>query len=758
MKSFPVRPLAILAGIIIAISHNSASCQTTPNAKQLSFCTSDCRWPSTNTLGAVVWSQQVSSHWQVFLFSKGVTTQITTDTAHNFEYPTIDDAGNITYLKDATGGGAGLSVVVNKSGVESTIEYSSGNPPGCTEPPAGPPTCTSWRTAGTHFGVSPVSGTTISYHDFISGGTTRTFDLSTGGSLPGNFLGWDFPDINQGQLLLFTVGPQVLLTSVQNPTTAQHTFPNPGAPTPALGRLNDNNNVLIVTGDLATTGQVTLYTPPLYDEQSAWHVGAGIWADVNNSSLVVFEALDSNSVHQVYSASFKGIDSSTSPSWSTIQSNYFYPQFLIQRIGTCGNTDSTGWNSLDEAPAGVAKAGYVFFDQDVSAQTMISRALAGSGGNPNLNFIAFDVECDNSSGCSAQTCTNLSNSTARQRRQTIWQAVKAIRQNGFKPVLYAAESWQQVAGELTEFHDVGLWLASGCGATNPGWKPIGTQTDCTVDSIVNADFDTFTFAPFNAALYPAEIAAALSQPTGTLTVGSTLTFSVETSNSGPNNATNLTLTITLPAGLTYVPGSAERSAPGARLRSVPSTRNSSSVMSASVIVSPMFFAFRMRKHRRTRAPFGVSIASSSRFFGQPGPWLTSMAFQSAPQAGQPSNSVCDEYPHFRQRKMRSGQSSSRPHSPPWCSTDRIRNRTPGSSGQSPGAAIPGLRRPRWPVAQSPRTPPPTCERSGRRWRSRRARCAACRRGHRSASFEQTTPHARPACWPTARSPGPKELA
>jgi DNA-binding winged helix-turn-helix (wHTH) protein len=51
-----------------------------------------------------------------------------------------------------------------------------------------------------------------------------------------------------------------------------------------------------------------------------------------------------------------------------------------------------------------------------------------------------------------------------------------------------------------------------------------------------------------------------------------------------------------------------------------STRNSSSVISASVIVSPMFFALRMRKHRRTRAPFGVSIASSSRFFGHPGPW------------------------------------------------------------------------------------------------------------------------------------------
>src|ERR1035441_444517 len=99
-----------------------------------------------------------------------------------------------------------------------------------------------------------------------------------------------------------------------------------------------------------------------------------------------------------------------------------------------------------------------------------------------------------------------------------------------------------------------------------------------------------------------------------------------------------------------------------------STRNSSSVMSASVIVSPILFAFRSRKHRRTRAPFGVSNASSSRSLGQPGPWLTSRPSQPAPQAGQPSSSVCSEYPHRRQRKTRSGHSSSGPHSPPWCRT------------------------------------------------------------------------------------------
>jgi hypothetical protein len=54
--------------------------------------------------------------------------------------------------------------------------------------------------------------------------------------------------------------------------------------------------------------------------------------------------------------------------------------------------------------------------------------------------------------------------------------------------------------------------------------------------------------------------------------------------------------------------------------------------------------FRIKKPEAPahQTPFGVSIASSIRFLGQPGPWLTSMAFQPAPHAGQPSNSVCAE--------------------------------------------------------------------------------------------------------------------
>jgi hypothetical protein len=51
----------------------------------------------------------------------------------------------------------------------------------------------------------------------------------------------------------------------------------------------------------------------------------------------------------------------------------------------------------------------------------------------------------------------------------------------------------------------------------------------------------------------------------------------------------------------------------------------------------------------------VAVARSA-WSPQPGPWLKSMAFQSAPQAGQPSNSVCDECPYFLQRKTRSRRS------------------------------------------------------------------------------------------------------
>jgi hypothetical protein len=113
------------------------------------------------------------------------------DPNHNYSYPVIDNGGDIVYLKDSSGGGVGLVVALNQSGMESQVEFSSGNPPGCQ-----PPNCTSWRSAGQHFGISRVDGAIISYHDFCSPSCTRTFDVSSFGKLSSTFNGDDFPDTN----------------------------------------------------------------------------------------------------------------------------------------------------------------------------------------------------------------------------------------------------------------------------------------------------------------------------------------------------------------------------------------------------------------------------------------------------------------------------------------------------------------------------------------------------------------------------------
>ncbi len=161
-----------------------------------------------------------------------------------------------------------------------------------------------------------------------------------------------------------------------------------------------------------------------------------------------------------------------------------------------------------------------------------------------------------------------------------------------------------------------------------------------------------------------------------------------------------------------------------------------------MIVTPKDLALRRRKQRRTGMPLNVSIASSTRFLGQPGPWLTSIAFPAA-QTGQPSSSAGEEWPHWRHLNIRSGQSSSLPHNVACWSPDWIRNRMAGPAGDS-GAAIPG-RRLRWRVARSPRRRRRICARSAPRRHNPRGRRAVHRRGRHSAP-------GRPASRPTAAPP------
>jgi hypothetical protein len=117
-----------------SVAGKKASTGTTYQITQVTSGSFDHKWPSINNNGDIVWSQQVGGLWQVYILKSGSTTPSpisVPNTSHNREYPDIDDSGDVVYLEDGQGAGPGLSVIENIGGVESTIEFSSGNPPGC---------------------------------------------------------------------------------------------------------------------------------------------------------------------------------------------------------------------------------------------------------------------------------------------------------------------------------------------------------------------------------------------------------------------------------------------------------------------------------------------------------------------------------------------------------------------------------------------------------------------------------------------------
>src|SRR6185437_7871419 len=59
--------------------------------------------PSINNTGDVVWSQSVGGFWQVFILYHGASAPAALAGQapdHNNTNPTIDDAGDVMYLKD----------------------------------------------------------------------------------------------------------------------------------------------------------------------------------------------------------------------------------------------------------------------------------------------------------------------------------------------------------------------------------------------------------------------------------------------------------------------------------------------------------------------------------------------------------------------------------------------------------------------------------------------------------------------------------
>jgi hypothetical protein len=297
--------LAMLA--VASILSVCANAQGTYTVTQVTKDAANHEWPSINDNGEMVWAEERAGScscsagwsgyscgkgmcWQVFKYSKGSKTQVTSDT-HNHVFPQIDNAGDIMYLKDEVGGGPGLNVVLLKSGVENVFEFSSGNPPGCTEPPLGPSTCNSWRAAGLHFGIGDGNGQTVSYFDFCSPSCSRTFDVSNRGQFNGLPSTADYPDMNaKGDLAYFDGAGSVFKTNVVTPHSVKVTG------NASLPRINDARDVVVVSG-----GQVVTFFSPNYTLSTVVNQ-TGLWADIDNNGVVVFEDVDTNGHHQIFEA------------------------------------------------------------------------------------------------------------------------------------------------------------------------------------------------------------------------------------------------------------------------------------------------------------------------------------------------------------------------------------------------------------------------------------------------------------------------
>lgn len=224
--------------------------------------------PSLNNRGDVVWSQQVSGFWQVYVLPSGSSAPVRLGgqaSDHNNEHPTIDDAGRVLYLKDGVGQGVARAVILNNGGTESVIEFSSRNN-----------LTGQHRDAGQHFGIAS-NGTTISYYDFLQFGFgPRRFNVSGAGQIPGDFSGKDFPDINSNGTFVYSSFGTVFSAAV---SAAGSPLPIASGDRPRIADIVPPATVpeIVYIGGsqvLSTIGGV---------------IDVGSWADVNNAGTVVYE-------------------------------------------------------------------------------------------------------------------------------------------------------------------------------------------------------------------------------------------------------------------------------------------------------------------------------------------------------------------------------------------------------------------------------------------------------------------------------------
>jgi len=274
---------------------------------------------------------------------------------------------------------------------------------------------------------------------------------------------------------------------------------------------------------------------------------------------------------------FLGIDASQIPAFSLIANDShgyaMNPQFLLQRLEMWNaKGDSNAAAALNSAPAGVKKAGYVNLDQSATGADVISAALA-SAPNSGINFLAVSPECSagSATGISCSTLsTNPNGANPLWMRQQLWRTILAVRQSGYKPILYTSSTTEQVIGQIsgiqTEFSGIDVWGGHGGPTNSDGslWWTVGYQywlQDETnrplpppnsnfVPYAYNADYDRFSPDVFTLATRSTDIKIQVLGPVGSVLAGVPMDLQITVSNQGPSDATGVFVMVPLPPGST----------------------------------------------------------------------------------------------------------------------------------------------------------------------------------------------------------------
>ncbi len=304
-ESNPTRTLTVTEdGAVINPVQRSAADVRRYDRRQLTFGNKDHKWPATNNLGDIVWSEKDNDgYWQVFLLSRDGLTQSITSGARNHERPAISDDGTIGWFEDNSGGGLGYSIIRrDPGGALSTVEFSNRNS-NCVVQNVGFGVVFNTgicryqeHAAGKTFGISSTGKTISFYTQFESGAVSaRRFNVTGIGKIannasPDSFPGYESPDINRDMAIVYADGfprqtHNIYLATASNPyaTTLIGEGQSP--------HISDSQDVVYIKSGINVTR---------WPGQQDW-VGLGLWADIGgsgDSQVIAYECIK-NGISQV---------------------------------------------------------------------------------------------------------------------------------------------------------------------------------------------------------------------------------------------------------------------------------------------------------------------------------------------------------------------------------------------------------------------------------------------------------------------------